>query len=193
MRSGVLHVLASLLIGKLPPDQIVPALPKSVWFSRVGEAFDERLREACAAYLRHLDLASLQIAAARDWPHALQLASVPDESGEWWQRERAEERRLFETAAAMQSADAALLRLTNLMHGSAELFHPPAMYACTRAGITDPEPARAAAGAAAHCLHQYGVAALAGEGDTHLFAAKFRIFLAGRWPLGVWRGAFVVF
>ena len=186
-------MVSSLLIGKLPPDQIVPALPKGVWFSRVGGPLDERLREACAVYLRHLDMASIGISIASSWSQALQLSSSSEMPSDWRERERAEERRLFELAAQMQSADAALLRLANLMQGSGELFHAPAAVACTRAGITAPEPPRAAAGAAAHCLHQYGVAALAGEGDTHLFAAKFRLFLAGRWPLGVWRKSFFVF
>ena len=186
------------MLGKLPPDQIVPALPKGVWFSCVGEPLDDSERSECASYLRALampglDTSSLQITGVRDWPQARAISNAPNWSRQWWEAERLEERRLFEIAAGKYSADAVLMRLTNLMEGSSELFHGPATVACIRVGIADPGLARSAAGAASHSLHQYGIAQLADSSEDHLFAVKFRLFLAGRWPLSVDDEKFYIF
>lgn len=181
------------MLGKLPPDQIVPALPKGVWFSAVGEPLQASERSECESYLQGLAMPGLAIVGVRDWPQARAIANAPNWSRQWWEAERLEERRLFEIASAKYSADAVLMRLTNLMEGSAELFHGPATVACIRDGIADPGLARSAAGAASHSLHQYGIAQLAGESEDHLFAVKFRLFLAGRWPLSVDDKSFHVF
>lgn len=209
---------SAVMLGKLPPDQIVPALPKGVWFSAVGEPLEDSERRECESYLRGLAVpalavsalavpasampgsaasglnwAQLKIIGVRDWQHARDISNAPNWSRQWWEAERLEERRLFEIAAAKYSADAVLMRLTNLMEGSSELFHGPATVACIRVGIADPGLARSAAGAASHSLHQYGIAQLAGEGEDHLFAVKFRLFLAGRWPLSVDDENFYIF
>ncbi len=181
------------MLGKLPADQIVAALPKGVWFSSVGTPLDDSERDECGSYLRSLGVGDVSIIGVSDWTQARSIAMAPNWSRRWWDAERVEERRLFDRAASRHSADAVLLRLTNLMEGSAELFHGPASVACTRAGIADPGLARSAAGAAAHSLHQYGIAQFAGESEEHLFAVKFRLFLAGRWPLSVDDTNFYIF
>lgn len=181
------------MLGKLPPDQIVPALPKDVWFCAVGKPLGASVRNECESYLRSFTMPGLAIIGVRDWPHARDISNAPNWSRQWWEIERQEERRLFEIAAAKYSADAVLMRLTNLMSGSAELFYGPATVACIRAGIPDPGLARSAAGAASHNLHQYGIAQLADESEDHLFAVKFRLFLAGRWPMSVDDTGFYIF
>jgi hypothetical protein len=179
--------------GKLPPDQILSSLPRGVWFSSVGEPLDEAERSECATYLTGLGLRGFVTIAASGWQQSRDIANSPVWSRDWWNAERAAERTLFDLAASKYGAEAILMRLTNLMEGSGELFHGPASVACTRAGIADPSLARSAAGAASHSLHQYGLASLAEQGEQHLFAAKFRLFLAGRWPLCVNESSFYVF
>jgi hypothetical protein len=53
------------------------------------------------------------------------------------------------------------------------------------AGIADPMLTRVASGAAAQACHQAALAIAAAAGPDHLFAMKFRLFAAGRWPLGI--------
>jgi hypothetical protein len=180
-------------LGKLPADQIVPALPKSVWFNAVGTPLGENERIESERYLSGLGAQHCSVSVVSTWPDALALAAKSSWSATWWERERQEERKLFEQASSMHSPDTLLLRLSNLMQGSAGLFLSPASLACTRAGINDSSAVNAAAGAAAQCLHQYGLASITGQGDEHLFAAKFRLFLAGRWPLCVTEDTFFVF
>jgi hypothetical protein len=180
-------------LGKLPADQIVPALPKRAWFNAVGTALGENERSECMRYLRGLGASACVLVAVSSWNEALALSNKASWSATWWERERQEERKLFEQAAANHSPDAIVLRLANLMQGSSTLFLSPAAIACTRAGISDSGIASSAAGAAAQSLHQYGLASITGQGDEHLFAAKFRLFLAGRWPLCVTDEKFYVF
>jgi len=42
-------------------------------------------------------------------------------------------------------------------------------------------------------LHDMALARLAGRDSEHLFVRKYRVFEAGRWPLGVLSGAFYLF
>ncbi len=186
-------MVPELPYGKLPADQIVPALPKRVWFNSVGTPLGDIEREECALYLRGLGATHCDCVTVGSWEEAVALATRSHWCERYWERERLEERRLFEEAATQHSPDALLLRLANLMQGSATLFHSPASVACSRAGITDSAIAYSAAGAAAQSLHQYGLASITGQSDEHMFAAKFRLFLAGRWPLCVTAESFFVF
>ena len=179
-------------IGHLPPDRILPALPKGVWFSGCGDPLEESEQRECDRYLSGLGLAGSSVIQAHDWNHARAIANASNWSREWWQRERTTERELFDRAVAKYSSDGVLQRLTTLMEEGADLFHGPASVACARAGIADPALARSAAGAASYALHQYGLVSLAETGDDHAFAAKFRLFLAGRWPLSVNDGKFYI-
>jgi hypothetical protein len=186
-------VAPELRYGKLSADQIVPALPKRVWFNSVGSPLSEAERSECDHYLSGLGVTHRTVATVRSWPEAVTYYGTTNWSAMWLERERIEERRLFDEAANSNSPDTLLLRLTNMMHGSAELFHSPASAACARAGIVDATVASAAAGAAAQSLHQYGLASITGQGEEHPFAAKFRLFLSGRWPLCVTNECFYVF
>jgi hypothetical protein len=188
-----MRVPPELPIGKLPADQIVPALPTGVWFNAVGAPLDASERSHCEQYLSGLGLTRWRIVIVPTWEAALQRAGRAHWSAHWWDRERQEERRLYEQASKEQSADTLLLRLANLMQGSSTLFHPPASIACALAGVADESAAGTAAGAAAQCLHQYGLASITGQGDEHFFSAKFRLFLAGHWPLCVNGEDFFVF
>lgn len=186
-------VAPELPYGKLPADQIVPALPKRVWFNSVGAPLSDNERSECEQYLRGLGLARWEIVILNSWDEAMARSGKANWFARWWDRERNEERKLFEAASQRHSPDTLLLRLANLMHGSATLFLSPASVACTRAGVMDSTIASAAAGAAAQSLHQYGLASITGQSEAHFFAAKFRLFLSGRWPVCVDEERFFVF
>jgi hypothetical protein len=182
---------SDLPFGTLPADHIIPALPKDVWFSAVGHEITESQRNECRKHLRKIGKPE-QIARVCSWSEAYSLLTGST-CAACLEYERAEERRLFETACTQLSSDTVLLRLANLMRGSADLFRGPAAIACTKAFVSDPTISTAAAGAASQALHQYGLARLAGADDEHFFAAKFRLFLAGRWPLGADAHQFYLF
>ena len=51
--------------------------------------------------------------------------------------------------------------------------------------LADPALARVAAGAAAQACHQAALALAVAAPPEHVFAVKYRLFAAGRWPLGI--------
>jgi hypothetical protein len=55
-----------------------------------------------------------------------------------------------------------------------------------------PASIHVAAGAASQAVYQLAVARMAGE-PASLFESKFRLFAAGRWPLGVAGSRLVLF
>jgi len=68
-----------------------------------------------------------------------------------------------------------------------------AAIAAARDGSNDPGLVRAAAGAALMAAHQSALARLAGEGTGHFFVRRHALFEGGRWPLGTYRGQYLVF
>ncbi|HTE42697.1 MAG TPA: hypothetical protein VK629_17890 [Steroidobacteraceae bacterium] len=177
----------------LPAADILQSATRGVWFSAVGEPLTESENEELRTYLRALNLGDIAIGQASDWHEAKRIAESKNWSRAWWDAERDEERRLLQEAFARYGNDAVMKRLTQLMEDSSEMFLGPAAVACTRAGVADPALARSAAGAASQCVHQYGLASLLSVPDDHFFATKFRLFLAGRWPLSLNEGRFYIF
>jgi hypothetical protein len=70
--------------------------------------------------------------------------------------------------------------------------HGKAAMATARMGGVAPASIHVAAGAASQAVYQLAVARVAGE-TASLFESKFRLFAAGRWPLGVSGSRLVLF
>ena len=73
-----------------------------------------------------------------------------------------------------------------------DLVHGKAATAAARAGNVAAASIHVAAGAASQAVYQLAVARIAGAADS-VFESKFRMFAAGRWPLGMANGKFVLF
>jgi hypothetical protein len=65
--------------------------------------------------------------------------------------------------------------------------------AAARGGVADMALIRAAAGAATQACYQAALVLAAGAEAEHPFAIKFRLYEAGRWPLGIVGMTFNVF
>jgi hypothetical protein len=83
--------------------------------------------------------------------------------------------------------------LSRVTQGASDAAHGQAALATARAAIADPALARAAAGAATQACYLAALAAAAAAVPDHPFLAKFRLFEAGRWPLGIVAGRFHLF
>lgn len=167
-------------------------LQRAPWFAACGEPLTASEREEARTYLAALDFTGIEIAGVADWRRAALLTQDPLWSREWWEREAAAQAALQLRAAARLGERRALRALTEITE-AAEILHGEAALAMSRAGIADPALSRVAAGAAAQACHQAGLARAAGGGDAHFFAAKFRVFAGGRWPLGIVGGCYFVF
>jgi hypothetical protein len=159
------------------------------WFAAAGEPLESAEREDAERYVTALGLAGVAVAGVADWRRAKAIADDPAWDRRWWDAEerlrialRSMGRRRFDAAAL----EAALSRVT----AASDFVHGAAAVACARAGIADPALIKCAAGAATQACYQAALAIAAGAGPEHAFAVKFRLFAAGRWPLGVVGGIF---
>lgn len=163
------------------------ALAAESWFSRLGRPLEQTEQADVRLYLDGLGLRATPALVA-EWPQARDISSDPNWSRPWWDGEQAAQRALY--AQAAKGGEIQLLQdLTTLMEESTGKFHAAAAHGMG----ADPATVRAAAGAASQCAHQYALCYFAGPDESHFLAAKFRLFLAGRWPLCVVGDRFYIF
>lgn len=154
------------------------------WFAALGEPLTDGDRVDAASYVMALGFGDLDIGIARDWPEAEALLKAPDWSPIWWDREEAQRRALLQRAEARYPEHALWTALTELTTEAGDLVHGKAATAAGRMGNAAKASIHVAAGAASQAVYQLAVARLAGE-EGSPFESKFRLFAAGRWPLGI--------
>ena len=167
-------------------------IPRLKWFVAVGTALAPAAIADAERYVAALGLAPVPIARVPGWREAAATAQRPDWSRDWWQAESACEQALQRQGAARFGPQSLLAALTALAEISAGL-HASAAAALAAADVDDPALAKVAAGAAAQACHQRGLALLAGSEASRAFTAKFELFAAGHWPLGIVGGTCFVF
>ena len=173
-----------------PPHRL--SLP--AWFARVGLPFDAEEQAGIIALKCGLDIAAgAAIAGAASWWDAAQFIRADAWDSRWWDAEEEERERLWGVAAERLTEEALLGRLTSCTGELAGTVRIAATFAASRAGVGDPELIRAAIDAALLAAHQQALAELAMVDSGHYFRRKFELFAAGRWPLGVCAGRYVVF
>jgi hypothetical protein len=155
------------------------------WFAACGEPLTEGEIEDARLWLGALGLGRLAIEGVASWAEAGSLAQAPEWSRQWWEAEEKERARLHAEAAAAFGEPPLLGALSRVTDAATRVLHGAAAVAAARAGLADPMLTRVAAGAATQACYQAALALAAGADGHHPFAAKYRVFLAGRWPLGV--------
>jgi hypothetical protein len=181
--------------GKLPAgllERVKEETLAAAWFAALGEALTEGDRADADAYARALGLGALRVVQARNWPEAERVLKAPDWSHAWWDREEALRRRLLSDAEARYPERELWTALTELTTEAGEIVHGKAATAAARMGDAAKASIHVAAGAAAQAAYQLALARLAGDAASP-FESKFRLFAAGRWPLGVVGSTLVVF
>lgn len=166
------------------------------WFAALGERLTQGERWDVRAYLAGLGFADAGVGAIASWDEAAAIAKSPDWSRAWWDREEAERQHLLRICGSRHAEHALMTALSRVMELAAATTHGAAAIAASRAGVADPALIRVAAGAAAQAAYQAALPVLAGTaaGETeHPFSIKFRLFEAGRWPLGIAGGSFHIF
>lgn len=149
------------------------------WFAALGEPLTEGDHVDALAYAGMADVQRIV-----SWPEAEAFLKSPDTSLAWWDREEALRKDLLARAEAQYPERALWTSLTELTTEAGDLVHGKAATAAARMGGAAAASIHVAAGAAAQAVYQLAVARIAGE-TASLFESKFRLFAAGRWPLGV--------
>lgn len=165
------------------PRTILDALRAEVraasWFAALGEELtDGDLADARV----HGGVADVVRVAS--WPEAEAFLKSTKTSLDWWDREEALRKELLAVAESRYPEHTLWTALTELTTEAGDLVHGKAATAAMRAGNAAAASVHVAAGAASQAVYQLALARLAGQAASP-FEAKFRLFAAGRWPLGV--------
>jgi len=161
------------------------------WFAALAEPLTAAEREDAAAYLAALDLSAAAVEGVADWNAARAATVAADWDRRWWDREEALRQRCLAEAGARFGEAALLGALTEVITAAGDVVHGQAAVAATGAGVADAALVRVAAGAATQGCYQAALDRAVGGGTA--FGIKYRLFAAGRWPLGIVGGRFRVF
>jgi hypothetical protein len=159
----------------------------ALWFAVLGEPLTEGNRAEAKTYA-----AVDAVALVRSWSEAEAFLKAPDASLDWWDDEEAERKALLARAQAHYPERALWTSFTELTTEAGDLVHGKAATAAARMGGAQLASIHVAAGAASQAVYQLAVARLVGETASR-FESKFRLFAAGRWPLGVKGSTLVLF
>jgi hypothetical protein len=160
------------------------------WFAAIGKPLTPGERADAEAYAQALGVKDIE--PARNWADAERLLKSPDGSTVWWEHEEALRRALLAEAGRLYPERALWTALSDLTSETGDLVHGKAAMAASRERNVPAASIHVAAGAASHAVYQLAVARLA-KTDEPLFEIKFRLFAAGRWPLGVVRSTLGLF
>ena len=174
--------------------QLAQRVTSVPWFGAVGAALSARDRAVAASYLGALGFAGMAVEGVADWVAAKALADAPDWDPAWWNAEERMRLTLLDAGAARHGRAPLLAALTGATRAVSDRAYAEAALAVQHAGVADPALARAAAGAATQACYMAGLATAASDAAAeHPFLAKYRLFEAGRWPLGIVAGRFHLF
>jgi hypothetical protein len=157
------------------------------WFAALGEPVTGGEVAEARSYA-----GAVEVVGVTSWPSAEAFLKSPNASLDWWDREETLRKSLLAEAEVRHSERALWISLTELTTEAGDLVHGKAATAAARMGNAAPASIHVAAGAASQAVYQLAVARLAGN-QTSPFESKFRLFAAGRWPLGVMGFRLVLF
>ncbi|MFZ5610452.1 MAG: hypothetical protein ACOY99_12685 [Pseudomonadota bacterium] len=164
------------------------------WFGRVATPLDPPTRRMARRYLDTLGFPDIVPAWVEDWLDAAAAAESLDYNSPAWDAEEALRAELVATAEALlgEAALAALLQPVEAV--TATVAGEAASMAAARLGVDDEAFLTAAVGGAVQAAHLAALVLIAGEdAEDHPFFHKFRLFEAGRWPLGIAGASFNLF
>lgn len=168
-------------------------LDRISWFAAVGERLSPAERDDAQAYLSALGFPDAAVAAVADWEDAEAAARNPDWNTAWWEAEEQLRAGLIAEAMAFVEEAELMAALNHVTAAASQSANGAAAQAASRAGVADEALVRAAAGAAIQGGYQAALVLAAGAEEDHPFALKFRLFEAGRWPLGIVGATFNLF
>ncbi len=155
------------------------------WFRALGEPLGGTDRATAEAYASALGFPDAYVATVANWEEAEAVAGNTDWNSDWWEVEEQLRAALTTEAAALVGEEALEFALTHVAARAADVVREAAEAASMHGGVADDELVRAAAGAAVQACHQAALVLAADGEPDHPFALKFRLFEAGRWPLGI--------
>lgn len=158
------------------------------FFSRLGERLDAREIALSRAYLDGLGLPEAEPAEMGDWSDAIAAAETLDRDPMAWEAEELQRAALVERALERLDEQALQAALTLVASKIGELAKEAAEASATMDDMYDEAVVNAAAGGLVQAAHGAVLVLLAEAEDDdppHPFLARWRLYVRGRWPVGV--------
>lgn len=176
-----------------PVADFAASLRHVSWFAAVGQELTDGERHDVSDYLHVIGFPGAAIVPVTEWRAAEAATRDTQWSRAWWDAEERARADLLACASRFHGEHTLLTALSQVTLEASDVVLGAASIAASRSAIADPALSRVAAGAATQAAYQAGLALAAEAGDMHPFAIKFRLFAAGRWPLGLIGDAFFIF
>ncbi len=169
--------------------------PRVAWFSSLGEALSPAEASDARAYVEALGFPEAHVTPVADWEEAEAAIRNPGWNSAWWEAEELSRTALIAMALEHMAEADLLAALSQVTASAAQSVHGAAAIAAARSGLSDEGLIRAAAGAATQACYQAALvlASVPSSDAEHPFALKFRLYEAGRWPLGIVGTSFNLF
>lgn len=187
----ILDPEAALLVGAV--GRFTKLARRTPWFLAVGLPVEDDLADHAREYLDRLGFPDAGVALVEGWEEAADAAASLDWNSPWWEAEEQLLAALSDEAVARVGEQDLAMAMDHLRSRVGEITLLAAEEAARAGGAMDDELVRAASGAAVQACYQAALVILTESGPDHPFALKFRLFEAGRWPLGVAGSSFNLF
>ncbi|MEX1147242.1 MAG: hypothetical protein WEB93_02570 [Sphingomonadales bacterium] len=163
------------------------------WFLAVGLPVEDDLERDARTYLDAMGFVDAGVALVENWEDAAEAAASMDWNTPWWEAEEQLVASLSAEAVARHGDAELAMAMDHLRARIGEDTLMAAAEAARSGGIDDEALVNAAAGAAVQACYQAALVILTQSGEDHPFALRFRLFEAGRWPIGVTGASFNLF
>lgn len=180
------------LLDEIPLLYKAKAFAESIgdpaFFSRLGETFDAREMTLARAYLDGLGFPDAEPAPLGDWSDAIAAAEVLDIDPMAWEAEEMLRASLAEQVLERLDEEALKAALTLVASKIGEIARDAAEASAAIDDVYDEAVINAAAGALVQAANGAVLVILAeaeDEDPPHPFLARWRLFVRGRWPIGV--------
>ncbi len=193
-----LESLERELPGLARLSRFARSLDRIPWFANIGEALTPGAKAAAEDYCAGLGFPDAEIAMLLDWEDAASAAESLDWQSPAWEAE--ESLRADLTARALEHISEDALRIGMAL--IAEKVSEPAKEAIEElsylSDLDDEQIKTLGVGAAVQAANGAALALLAAadadfDAENHPFAAKFRLFEFGRWPVSITGSSFNLF
>lgn len=155
------------------------------WFGRLGDPLDQETTALARHYLDALGFPDTDIAQLLSWKDAEAAAQSLDWDTAAWEAEEQLRAGLTTEALECLSEEALGLALTDLTSRLQATLRNAVEEAASLSDETDEALLTAAAGAGLQAAYSAALSIAADAGPDHPCWLKYRLFAAGRWPVGL--------
>lgn len=198
MDENELEALERELPGLARLARFARSLDRIPWFANIGEPLTPGALAAAGDYCGGLGFPDAAIAMLESWDDAAAVAESLDWQSAAWEAEESLRADLTGRALDLLSEEALQIGMTLIAEKVAEPAKEAVEELSYLSDLDDEAIKTLCVGAAVQAAHGAALALIAAadadfDAESHPFAAKFRLFEFGRWPVSITGASFNLF